>query len=337
MADKPILYMETTYNYYNVCPDYIEQFRKLGYDVRFFYGQEFSQMSRDQIMDIFRDCEVASVCLSPITREMIEQAPKLKLICTFGAGTDHIDVEAATERGIPVVNGRGGGAISVAEMVVSMMMALARNFPEYDYEMRHGIWRSRLAVEMFGKTAGILGVGAIGSELVRILHDGFRMRILANDVVPNQELIDKYGVEYTSQEKLFREADFISIHTPLLPSTRGLINDEKLSIMKPTAFLINASRGGIVDEQALLRALRDKKIAGAGLDVFEKEPYIDNQFAEFRNVITTTHCAANTPETVYRIARMLTENIKDVLSGKPPRQNVVNPISIKSAINKKVQ
>lgn len=328
MADKHILYMETTYNYYNVCPDYIEQFKKLGYEVRFFYGQEFSKLSHDQVMDMFRDCEIASVCLSPVTREMIEHAPNLKLICTFGAGTDHIDVAAATERGIPVVNGRGGGAISVAEMVVSMMMALARNLPEYDYEMRQGIWRSRLAVEVFGKTAGILGVGAIGSELVRILHDGFHMRILANDVVPNQQLVEKYGVEYVSQEELFRQADFISIHTPLLPSTRGMVNDEKFDMMKPTAFLINASRGGVVDEEALLRALLDKKIAGAGLDVFEQEPYVNNCFAELRNVITTTHCAANTPETVFRIARMLTEDIEDVLAGKPPRQNVVNPASL---------
>lgn len=328
MGEKRVLYMETTYNYYNVYPEYIEQFKKLGYDVRFFYGQEFPKMSQEHIMEMFRDCEVASVCISTITREMIEQAPNLKLICTFGAGTDHIDVAAATEHGIPVVNGRGGGAISVAEMVVSMMMALARNLPEYDYEMRQGVWRSRLAVELFGKTAGVLGVGAIGSELVRILHDGFCMRILANDVVPNPQLTEKYGVEYVSQEQLFRESDFISIHTPLLASTRGLVNDEKFAMMKPTAFLVNASRGSVVDEGALLRALQEKRIAGAGLDVFEEEPYVHNQFAHLRNVITTTHCAANTPETVFRIARMLTEDIEDVFAGRAPRQNVVNPAAL---------
>jgi len=324
MPKMPKLYMETTYNYYRVFPQYVEQFRRKGYDVSFLYGQEFSKFSEEEILDMLHSADIASVCITPMTRKMIESAPNLKLICTFGAGFDHIDIAAATERGIPVVNGRGGNSISVAEHAVSLMLSLARELPRYDYEMRQGKWNSKLSTELFGKTAGVLGVGAIGAEVARILHDGFHMRILAHDMEKKQELIDKYGVEYVDMDTLFKESDFISIHTPLLPSTKGLVNAEKLALMKPTAYIVNASRGGILDEDALLKAIQKGAIAGAGLDVFEVEPYTDNRFAEYRNVITTTHCAANTPETVYRIAKILTEDIEDVLSGKPPRQNVVN-------------
>lgn len=138
-------------------------------------------------------------------------------------------------------------------------------------------------------------------------------------------VVQEYGVQYVDLKTLCIQSDYVSIHTPLFPSTRGLIGREEIALMKPSAFLINASRGGVLDERALLAALNNKAIAGAGLDVFEQEPYRNNHFAEFENVITTTHCAANTPETAHRIAQLLTECIHDVLAGKRPRCNVINP------------
>ncbi|MBC8536365.1 phosphoglycerate dehydrogenase [Feifania hominis] len=325
MDHTPKIYIETTRNYDRVYPGFVNQFRERGYDVRTVYGNDLDVIGQEEVNRLFAGCDVCVVCLGKLTAEMMDLAPNLKMIATFGAGYDHIDVKAATARGIPVVNGRGGGAIAVAELVLGMMLSLSRHIPEMHDEMRKNLWRSRLGTELHGKTLGIMGVGAIGGELARIAKSGFGMRILAHDLVENPELVEQFGVSYVDSDTLFSESDYISIHTPLLPSTRGIVGREKLALMKPTAYLINASRGGVVDERALYNALKNGQIAGAGLDVFEQEPYMDNIFAEFESVITTTHIGANTPETVFRIAKLLTEDIEDVINGLPPRQNIVNP------------
>lgn len=324
--DKPQkIFIELTRNYDREIPEFISQFRRMNFNVQSYYGNDYNIMPKDIIDEMFEHCNFAVSCVSPITARMIDAAPELRLICAFGAGFDQIDVEAATARGIPVVNGRGGNAIAVSEQVVGMMIALSRNFIKMDHEMRKGLWRSGLGLELHGKTVGIIGMGAVGCELVRILHHGFSMKILAHDIRENSDMVQKYGVEYVDIKTLCAQSDYISIHTPLFPSTRGLIGREEIALMKPTAFLINTSRGGVLDERALLVALNNRSIAGAGLDVFEQEPYRTNHFAQFDNVITTTHCAANTPETAHRIAKLLTDCIHDVLNGDRPRCNVINP------------
>ena len=267
--------------------------------------------------------DIVSVSNLGVTKEMMDLAPNLKLICMFGAGYNHIDIKAAGERGIPVVNGRGG-AIAVAEHAVSMMMALSRNLPLYDYEMRQGAWASKLGCELYGKTAGIVGVGAIGKETVRILRGGFNMDILAYDVAENQELVKQYGVRYVSLEELFAQSDYVSVHTPLIPSTRGMVNAKLFALMKPTAFFVNASRGAVVVEEDLCQALKEKKIAGAGLDVFDPEPPQNNRFAQMRNVVMSPHSASNTPETAHRIAKELIQAMECVTAGRLPEHNVVN-------------
>ncbi len=323
---KGKIFIELTHNYNRVNPEYVEQFRREGYEVAFLpsSGQELAAIPKEKILELFRGCEIASVCILPITKEMMDEAPDLKLITVFGSGVDGVDLAEATRRKIPVVNGRGGGAIAVAEQVVSMMMALARNLPQYHEDMRDGIWKSMMGSELFGKTVGIVGVGAIGGQLARILSQGFHMKVLAHDIVPNPELTKQYGVQYIAMEELFSKADFVSVHTPLLPSTRGMVHDRLLGLMKPSAYLVNASRGGVVDESALHTALLEGKIAGAGLDVFAQEPPAENPFAQMNNVVLSPHVAANTPETVFRIGKLLEENIRDVLAGRPPHQNIVN-------------
>ena len=320
------IFIELTHNYNRVNPAYVEQFKKAGLEVEFLpsSGQELARIPKEKIMEMFKGCDIASVCILPVTEEMMEAAPGLKLIAVFGSGVDNVDLAAATRRGIPVVNGRGGGAISVSEQVISMMMALARNLPRYHEDMRAGIWESLMGGELTEKTVGIVGMGAIGGELARILSQGFRMKVLAYDVAPNPQLTEKYKVRYVELDELFSEADFISIHTPLLPSTQGLVSDRLLGLMKPSAYLINASRGGVVDEEALLKALKAGSIAGAGLDVFAQEPPGKTPFGKLPNVVLSPHVAANTPETVFRISQLLKENIEDVLGGKVPRRNVVN-------------
>ncbi len=325
MHKPPKIFIEITRNYDREVPQFISQFYQMGFDVQSYYGNDYEIMSKDIIDKMFSDCDIAVSCISPLTARMIDLAPNLRLICTFGAGFDHIDVDAATARGIPVVNGRGGNAVAVSEQVVGMMIALSRNFIKMDHEMRKGLWRSQLGLELHGKTVGIIGMGVVGCELARILYCGFGAKILACDIRENPEVVEKYGVSYVDLKTLCAQSDYVSIHTPLSPSTRGLVGREELALMKPSAFLINTSRGGILNEKALLGALENKSIAGAGLDVFEQEPYRNNAFAQFDNVLTTTHCAANTPETAHRIATLLTESIHDVLAGRRPRNNVINP------------
>lgn len=325
MGKPQKIFFEITRNYDRQVPEFISQFRRMGFDVQSYYGNDYDIMPKDIIDEMFADCDIAVSCISPVTARMINLSHNLRLICAFGAGFDHIDVDAATARGIPVVNGRGGNAIAVSEQVIGMMIALSRNFLKMDHEMRKGLWRSQLGLELHGKTVGVIGMGAVGCELARILHCGFDAKILACDVRENPEVIKKYGVAYVDMKTLCSQSDYVSIHTPLFPSTRGLVGKEEIALMKRSAFLINTSRGGVLDERALLGALNNRSIAGAGLDVFEQEPYRNNQFAAFDNVITTTHCAANTPETADRIAKLLTECIHDILGGRKPRHNVINP------------
>ncbi len=325
MGRSQKIFIEITRNYDREIPEFISQFRRMNFEVQSYYGNDYDIMPKDIINEMFEHCGYAVSCISPVTARMIDLAQDLKLICAFGAGFDHIDVEAATARGIPVVNGRGGNAIAVSEQVIGMMIALSRNFIKMDHEMRRGLWRSGLGLELHGKTVGIIGMGAVGCELARILRHGFCMNVLACDVHENQSVIREYGVQYVDIGTLCAQSDYISIHVPLFPSTRGLVGREEIALMKPSAFLINTSRGGVLDERALLAALNNRAIAGAGLDVFEQEPYRNNYFAEFDNVITTTHCAANTPETAHRIAELLTGCIHDVMEGRRPRCNVVNP------------
>ena len=243
----------------------------------------------------------------------------------FGAGFNNVDIEAATQRGIYVTNARGGNAIAVGEFSISLMVSLARLTHRSDAGMKQGIWTPGLGCELYGKTLGIMGLGAIGMETARIAHGGFNMKILACDVFENPLAKERYGVTYVSKEELFEQADFISVHTPLMDSTRGLLNWDLMSRMKQSAYLVNVSRGGIMDEDALLRLIEEGRIAGAALDVYSEEPYTQNAFAKFDNVITTSHIAASSIESVFRISNILTDNIEDVLQGKPPRSNILNP------------
>lgn len=319
------IFIELRQGYYEICQDYLEHFRRQGHLVVDLASSKpiLQEMGQDKINALFADSEIVSVSNLKVTKEMLDLAPDLKLICMFGAGYDNIDIKAAGERGIPVVNSRGG-AIAVAELAVSMMMALSRKLPVYDQEMRQNIWAAQMGCELYGKTVGVVGMGTIGKEVVKILHGGFNMNVLAHDVAENQELIRLYGVKYVSLEELFAQSDYISVHAPLIPSTRGMINERLLSLMKPTAFFVNASRGAVVVEEDLCHALEAGKLAGAGLDVFNPEPPKDNRFAHMRNVVMSPHSGSNTPETGWRIVKDLTQAVESVIAGQLPEYNVVN-------------
>ncbi|MCL5269073.1 MAG: phosphoglycerate dehydrogenase, partial [bacterium] len=266
-----------------------------------------------------------------VTREMLANPGKLKVIGRAGAGVDNVDVEAATARGVIVMNTPGGNTLSTAEHAISMMLALARQIPYADRTMKEGKWDKKniVGVEIAGKTLGILGLGKIGRE-VAIRMRAFDMEILGYDPFLTQETAEKLGVELADVDTVCQRADMITVHCPLNDETRGLIGAERLAMMKPAALLVNCARGGIVDEDALCDALREKKIAGAAVDVFTAEPLpADHKFRSLPNIVLTPHLAASTTEAQEKVARDIAIQVREALSGEMIR-NAVNAPSLDS-------
>ena len=259
---------------------------------------------------------------SQMNAEVIDAAKSLKVIGRAGVGVDNVDLAAATRRGVLVMNSPGGNTLSTAELAVALMLALARNIAPADAAMKGEKWdrKSFAGVELYGKRLGVIGFGRIGRNTARICHQGFRMPILYHDVVAAPP-----DVEAESQAKrmglegLLRTADYVSLNLPLLPETRHIIGREQIRMMKPTAYLLNLGRGPLWDETAVLEALEQQWIAGAGTDVFEEEPTAkDNPLFRHRRFVCTPHMAAHTDEAMRRMS-LVAEDVMAVLEGKEPR------------------
>jgi D-3-phosphoglycerate dehydrogenase len=266
---------------------------------------------------------------APFLREIIEAADALRVIGRHGVGVDNIDLKAATEKGIVVVNTPNANATSVAEHTVTVIGALAKRTVVYDRATREGRWEIRnsyKAVDLDGKTLGLVGIGRIGSMVAGRVAVAYNMKVIAYDPYVTPEKAREFGVTPCAQmDDVFRQADVVSLHTPLTPETRGFVNEAKLRLMKPTAFLINFSRGEVVNEKALCEALKSGVIAGAAIDVYDPEPPLkDNPLFALENILLSPHSAALTQECVIRMATGAAEGVVDVLSGKRP-QFVVNP------------
>jgi len=250
-----------------------------------------------------------------VTRAAIAAATRLEVIGRAGAGVDTIDVEAATERGIIVMNTPGGNTTAVAEHTLALLLALARRVPVADATLKAGRWeKNRLqGVELLGKTLGILGLGRIGGEVARRAL-GFRMQVVAYDPYLTREVAERLGVESVELDELFSRSDFITIHTPLTGDTRHLIGEAELARMRPGVRLVNCARGGIIDEAALARALASGHVGGAGLDVFEQEPPpADHPLLRFEQVVLTPHLGAATDEAQSAVALAIADQVADVL------------------------
>lgn len=259
--------------------------------------------------------------------------PILKIVANYAVGMDNVDLAAAKQRGVVVTNTPGVLTDAVAEHTVALMFALARRIPEADQYAKSGRYKGWdpflfLGMELKGKTLGIVGLGRIGFGVAERCVKGMGMRVLYNDPRTNPDFERQFGGEFRSLDDLLRESDVVSLHIPLLPTTHHLINAERLARMKPSALLINTSRGPIVDEAALLDALEQKKIAGAALDVFECEPSITCRADDhlrlkaLPNVILTPHIASATTEARQAMSRLAAENILAVLDGREPPNGV---------------
>jgi len=280
-------------------------------------------LPREQLLGKIKGADaVLALLTDKINAEFFDAAgPQLKIVANYAVGYDNIDLPEAKKRGIIVTNTPDVLTESVAEHAIALMFALAHRIVESDQFMRDGKyagWAPMLFLgnDMAGKTVGLVGLGRIGSTVAKRLKQGFDMKIMYFDVHRNEDLEKEYGLVYADLETVLRKADFVSIHVPLLPATRHLIGEAQLKMMKKGAYLINTSRGPIVDEKALVEVLKNGVIRGAGLDVYEEEPKMAPGLAELDNVVITPHTASATEETRGAMSELAAKNIIEVLEGR---------------------
>ena len=285
-------------------------------------------LSKAELIQRLQDKDALVCQLTQQVDAEVLAAPRLRVVANVAVGYDNIDVAAATARGIAVTNTPGVLDDTTADFTWALLMAVARRVVEADRLARSGQWKGwdlmlLLGADVYAKTLGILGLGRIGRRVAERAR-GFKMRILYHDAGRAPlELERELGVEWAERERLLRESDFVTVHVPLLSETRHLVGAAEFALMKPTAFLINASRGPVVDEAALAAALERKQIAGAALDVFEEEPRIHPGLAALPNVVLAPHIASASVETRTRMAAMAAENVLAALDGRRP-PNLVN-------------
>mgnify|MGYP001560011723 CR=1 FL=1 len=287
-------------------------------------------MPKKELIKEVKKCD-ALLCLltDKIDAEIINANPKLKIISNYAVGFDNIDTNAATKKMIPVTNTPGVSTDAVAEHTFALILAVTKHIVEADSFTKAGKyngWKPMqfLGSELKGKTIGIVGLGRIGAGVAERAGKGMGVKVLYYDIKRNKDFEKEYRAAFVSLPTLFKKSDFVSIHVPLLPSTRHLIGKTELSMMKKSAYLINTSRGPIVDEKALVQALKKKQIAGAALDVYEHEPKLTPGLTKLKNVVLTPHTASATIEARTAMSELAAQNIIDVLQGRKAKFTV-NP------------
>ncbi len=298
-------------------------------------NREDRPMERARVLDLIKDKDgLLSMITDSVDGELMDRAPRLRMIANMAVGYNNIDVKAATARGIPVSNTPGVLTDATAELAFALILATARRIVDMDRLTRRGEFRYWapmlfLGTEVTGKTLGIVGLGRIGKAVARRAR-GFDMRIIYHNRERTGSAEEReLQAEYADLKRLLRESDFVSLHIPLTGETKHLIGENELALMKPTAFLINTSRGPVVDEQALVKVLRERKIGGAGLDVYENEPALTPGLTELENVTLLPHVGSGTLETRTRMASLAVENLLAGLRGDVP-PNILNTEVLKN-------
>jgi D-3-phosphoglycerate dehydrogenase len=260
------------------------------------------------------------------TADVIQAGRKLQVIARAGVGLDNVDVEAATRQGVVVVNAPTGNTMAAAEHTIAMMLALARHIPQANAKLKSGVWQRSdyMGIELRSKTLGIIGLGNVGSEVARRAQ-AFKMRLIGYDPFVSADYARNLAVELVSLEQLLKESDFITLHLPLTSQTKRLIGAKELSKVKPTVRIINCARGGLIDEEALFKAVEAGKVAGAAIDVFIKEPVTDSILFQSDRIIVTPHLGASTTEAQASVALEVAEQVMAVLNGQPARYAVNAP------------
>jgi len=287
------------------------------------HGRTFSE---DELAAALPGVAATIAGTEPYTDRVLAAAPQLKVIARSGVGYDAIDLAAASRHGVAIAMGFGTNHDAVADFAFSLMAALASKLLPYHALLAGGRWQRSAHWPLWRARIGIIGLGRIGKALARRCR-GFEMRVLVYDVLPDDGFAAQHGVERVDLATLFAESDFVSVHAPHTPETDKIVSRERIALMKPTAFLVNTARGGLVDEAALADALGEGRIAGAGLDVFEVEPLpADSPLRKLANVVLTPHCAGSNLDAIAAMANRCVENVLALLEGRDPGADyVLNP------------
>ena len=285
------------------------------------YNNTGKPYSQDEMIEKISDCDGIIVGIDPLNEKILEHANNLKVISKYGVGTDNIDIKYCKNKDIVVTNTPNANNKAVADLAFGLILNLARRINEADRKTRAGEWGKIIGDAVNNKTLGIVGLGKIGKEVAK-RASGFDMKILVYDVVKDNEFKEKYNVEYVSLDNLLINSDFVSIHTPLNEKTRDLITINELNKMKRSAYLVNTSRGGIINEEDLYKALKDYIIKGAALDAFVKEPPKNSPLKKLDNIIMTSHMGAYTIEAIEKMGVHAVNNLVDVLEGRTPENKL---------------
>jgi phosphoglycerate dehydrogenase-like enzyme len=287
------------------------------------YNDSGKPLNAEQMARLLVGMDGVIAGLDQLDAVALAGADRLKVIARYGVGLDNVDLAEARRRGIVVTYTPGANAVSVAELTIGLLLALARRLPEAFVATRQGEWPRLAGVSLKGKTVGLLGLGAIGREVVRRLS-GFECRLLAVEPYPDRDFAAQWGVALVSLPELLNQADFISLHLPLLSETRGLVNDDFLNQVKAGAYLVNTARGELIDEAALFCALQSGRLGGAALDVFiEEPPGRENPLLALPQVIVTPHCGAHADDATNAMGRLSMADCLAVLRGEEPQFRVV--------------
>ena len=302
----------------------LDRLRAAGCEVVF--NRQGRTLSEDELAAALPGVAATIAGTEPYTERVLAGASQLKVVARSGVGYDAIDVAAATQHGVAIAMGFGPNHHAVADFAFSLMAALASKLVPYHTLLAEGRWQRSAHWPLWQATTGIIGLGRIGKALARRCR-GFEMRVLGYDVLPDDGFAGQHGVERVDLATLFAESDFISVHAPHSPETDKIVSRERIALMKPTAFLVNTARGGLVDEAALAEALAEGRIAGAGLDVFEVEPLpADSPLRKLANVVMTPHCAGSNTDAIAAMAYRCVENVLALLEGRDPGADyVLNP------------
>jgi D-3-phosphoglycerate dehydrogenase len=289
----------------------IDELKQYFSDVKLNHGTK--KLNDDELIDFLEDCDGAIVALEEINKKVIEALPKLKVVSKFGVGLDNIDLEYCKQKDIKVGWIGGINKRSVAQMALGFMLMLIRNLYVSSIKLSDGTWDKNGGYSLYGKTIGIIGIGYIGKELIKLLQP-FNCKILVNDILNQDDYYRINNLTEVSKEEIFKQSDIITLHTPLTTDTKYIINKESLSMMKSSAFIINTARGDLVNLDDLKYALQNNIISGAALDVYDSEPPKDKELLRLENLICTPHIGGNSNEAVLAMGRSAIKFLKELLN-----------------------
>ena len=274
------------------------------------FNQDGPETGLPDLEHFLADADALILGLEMMDRSLLGRLKNLKIIAKYGVGLDNVDLEAAVEYGIQVGWTGGVNKRSVSEQTLGFMLGLTRNLFRSGFQLKTGSWDKQGGSQLTGKCVGIIGCGNIGTDLIHLLQP-FAVKILINDVVDKQGVVDTYGIKQVPKDELLTESDFVSLHVPLTDQTFHMVNEDFLRSMKPSSFLINTSRGSVIDQSSLKKFLQDGLIAGSALDVFESEPPDDIEFLQLPNLMITPHIGGNAEEAVLAMGRSAIKHIKN--------------------------